>query len=597
MTMSSMQITGILVVFGLIATSLPAAEPYTPPSGSQTNAVNRLDVILKRIRNETLNKYQDTDILGVERNDSKNQPSVTTTVCITPYSCLACGCCGAGDVSSTFSDDDLQCLAAIDSLTSLTIHRSQLTNDGLRHLKSLTKLEKLDLSENAINDEGLKHLAGLTNLQVLGLEKTQITGVGLPHLAQLQKLRGLNLSHSQLTGNGLANLPVLSSLESFLAAETKIDNNGMTAFLRTPKLTSLYLGNTLVDDIGLSCIAGLTNLNHLHLNATKVNDAGLIPLGKLTNLQFLGLDHTNVQGEGLLHLGTLTNLKDLSVSCHHRFPPYSPNLIAVLGHLEKLRSPLVLDVSWPNSLPFVQRQVDIHGMKSIDWVTLWCMDDTEAIHFHDLPKIDSIDIGDLTSSERNKHPVTAGPIHYPQIGEIRIEGCKSLNSLNILLPNRLVIPGLESVSHLGLRGVIKPESLMVFRNVILKGSLSINAFPGSVPSSLAIFANKYGHNDNNSCRQLQISMDTYDMEWQKQLQAIDCLLEGIHVSASQMDGDSCLSEIAKLVNLHSLKIFDVSNLNPEAIASFRKKRPNLYFIYSVPAAKGQNSSKNLLKKN
>jgi len=565
-------VAGCLCVFSLLA-----AKSGSPPRPPKAEAIEKLDVVLKRICDETLEAHQDTDVHGVERCGSKAQPSEVTKVCVSPYSCLSCGCCGEGEVPSTFSDDDMACLAPIDSITSVVIHRSKITDDGLRHLAGLSQLKNLDLSENAITDDGLKHLAGLENLETLKLDKTQITGAGLAHLSKLQKLRGLSLKNTPLTGAGLASLPELLALEWFNASKTKIDGAGLAAFRRTPNLHAIYLANTPINDVGLSHLAGLTKLQHLTLSNTKVSDAGIAYLGGLVELVTLYIQNTRVRGDGLLELGNLTKLKRLVVSCNRRYPKYSKELVAVLTRMEKLNSQLRLEVSWPNSLPPAQRQIEIQGMKHINVVWFCCLNSTETICLHNLPKLEHVHIGDLIPPvwKTSLHnPLPTDPFRHSRIGKIRIQGCKSLKSLSILLPERLAVPELESVDNLTLRGVLTAESLSGLRKINLKCSLLLDAFPGSEPSSLAVFANQFG-NDNDPCRRLRLSVDVFNAAWCEQLQSLNFSPRRISVYANTIADDACLAQLAKIATLRDLKIRDVSNLDPKAITAFRKVRPHL----------------------
>ena len=475
-------VMGIPLALNFFAFLLFAAAPSSPPC-EKAEAIQKLDAILKRIRNETLKTYQDTDVQGVEQKNAGGSPEIN--VIVSPYSCLACGCCGEGDVASTFCDADMACLAPIDSVVSLAINRSKITDAGLRHLGGLSQLKELDLSDNAITDEGLKHLADLVNLEKLVLDRTRVTGNGLAHLANLPKLRGISLSGASLTGAGLANLPKLSSLEWFTAHQTHLDDAGMAAFRRTPNLRWLNLQNTQIGDAGLVHLAGLSKLQGLQLGGTKVGDAGLVHLGGLVKLQRLDLFAANVQGEGLRQLENLKNLESLNISCGKRHLAYSQQTVAALAKLDKLRDFPVFEVTWPDSLPATQRQVDISGWNSCDGIVLQCQADVKLINLHGLPKLVSISILDL--NRKNSAPI--GPSRCAQIDEIRIQDCKSLKCLSILMPQRLTAPDLKSIEHLTLRGVLKAEPLEILRTIQLQHSLSIEAFsdsePGYLPFSLA----------------------------------------------------------------------------------------------------------------
>lgn len=547
----------------VLAVSCFAADVQSPPS-SKTEAIARLDMILKRIHDETLRTYQDTDVTGVERSGANGQRAEAMKVCVSPYSSLSCGCCGAGDVPSTFSNDDLACLAAIDEIESITIKRSQITDFGLRHLARLQQLRVLDLSENAITDEGLKHLAGLTNLESLILDNTKISGKGLGQLSKLAKLRSLSIKKTPLTGQGLANLPPLPALESFNASETQVDGSGMVAFRQTPNLRDLSLNDTLADDIGLSHLAGLSRLRSLWLCNTKISDEGLAHLGGLVELSHCGLGSPNLQGDGLLQLGTLRNLTTLDMSHNKKRPRYSKELIAVFAKMEKLRNPPEIDIDWPASLPQSQRIVDIHGLKARE-IRLLCRGGAESIHFHDLPNLDRIVIANSSFRE---------PSTPVKIGEIRIEGRESLDTLAIPMPERFVAPQLNAVHNLHLRGRLKADQVAALRGIQLKQGLRLEAFDGSEPASLAVFAHKMG-NTMGRCRFLYLTLDVLKAAWMDQLETIHPFPEHLYVSAAAIDGADCLERLAKLKNLGQLNVQEKETLDRESLDAFRKSRPDV----------------------
>jgi len=602
------RMVGVSILSYVVVAGVYAAEEGGSVPTSKEDALKRFEVVLERVRADALKASSDSYVDGVGHRGENDRPTEVNTVYISPYTHIGCGCCGEGDVPSTFSDNDMACLAPIDSITSLDIQRSQITDSGLRHLAGLSRLKQLDLSDNAVTDEGLNYLAGLANLESLTLSRTRIKGPGLAHLAKLRRLRLIQLDGSLLTEDGLASLPELPDLESFNAKGTKTGGPGMTAFCRTPNLRDLYLGNTSADDVGLSHLAGLTQLRTLQLDNTKVSDTGLSYLAGLTKLRELtmgrtkvsdaGLVHlsglnelwrldliqTRVRGEGLRQLGNLTKLAWLNVSCEGRYPVYSKELIAVLSRLEKLPS-LFLETSWPASAPPAQREVDIFGMKFIQSIQLRCPDGAETIRLCDLPKLDSVCIDDLIPTACGDS-LPASPARHARIAEIRIQGCKSLTSLNILMPEQMVISDLERVNLLTLHGVLKAESLKEFRKIELKVGLSLEAFSGSEPSSLAVFADKFDKKDDG-CRRLELSVDTFNKAWRTQLQATAPAAKDIWLQANTVDGDACLAELATIAALKSLTIRDTSSLSSEAITAFRKARPEVFLFCNQPTAGGQ----------
>lgn len=80
---------------------------------------------------------------------------------------------------SNVTDAELENLAVLEELESLTLHGTKITNDGLNYLTNLKSLKELDLSNTNINDEGLKILENIKTLEKLQVHTTAVTNKGL----------------------------------------------------------------------------------------------------------------------------------------------------------------------------------------------------------------------------------------------------------------------------------------------------------------------------------------------------------------------------------------------------------------------------------
>lgn len=98
------------------------------------------------------------------------------------------------------TDDDLIPLAALNSLESLDLQKTRVTDKGMAHIRRMTHLRTLFLSEN-VTDRGLEQLVGLTHLENLFLDDAaQVTDMGLlaiRGLTNLKLLSGRNTGISQ----------------------------------------------------------------------------------------------------------------------------------------------------------------------------------------------------------------------------------------------------------------------------------------------------------------------------------------------------------------------------------------------------------------
>jgi hypothetical protein len=118
--------------------------------------------------------------------------------------------------SKDLTDEGLQAVAKLESLTSLDLYECQLvTDEGLRAVAELKSLEHLNLAGcSLVTDEGLRAVAELKWLEHLDLgDCSKVTDVGLRHLSGLNQLTHLDLSCClEVTDVGLRHLSGLNQL-------------------------------------------------------------------------------------------------------------------------------------------------------------------------------------------------------------------------------------------------------------------------------------------------------------------------------------------------------------------------------------------------
>ena len=66
-----------------------------------------------------------------------------------------------------------------------------MTGSGLKELSGLNSMQSLNLADTRLTDVGLREVAGLKSLEFLSLRGTQITDSGLRELAKLKSLAAL----------------------------------------------------------------------------------------------------------------------------------------------------------------------------------------------------------------------------------------------------------------------------------------------------------------------------------------------------------------------------------------------------------------------
>jgi hypothetical protein len=121
-------------------------------------------------------------------------------------------------------DGDMRNLVDAQSLMSLSLMDTAITNSGLVHLTNLVNLRKLNLAGTKITDAGLADVGKLVSLETLYLGGTHVSDKGMPYLNGLTNLKFLGLYYTHVTDRGIARLWALKNLEEVNVGGTKISN-------------------------------------------------------------------------------------------------------------------------------------------------------------------------------------------------------------------------------------------------------------------------------------------------------------------------------------------------------------------------------------
>jgi hypothetical protein len=103
-------------------------------------------------------------------------------------------------------DRTLKACARVNTISTIWLPDTKITDAGLAQLSRMTALEHLDVRETVISDAGLEHLSHLPSLKSLCLVKTRVTDEGVQYIAKFNKLRSLNVSSSCITEAGFQKL-------------------------------------------------------------------------------------------------------------------------------------------------------------------------------------------------------------------------------------------------------------------------------------------------------------------------------------------------------------------------------------------------------
>ena len=133
----------------------------------------------------------------------------------------------------------------VTNLTGLYLYGKTISDAGLVHLQGLTKLKYLRITGNArISNAELQNLAGLVNLSSLSLSLTSVTAEGLAKLRGLSNLSRLNLHRCYVTDAAVEHLKHLKNLRIIDLTRTPFTDVGYAELKKAlPKCEIRYTPN------------------------------------------------------------------------------------------------------------------------------------------------------------------------------------------------------------------------------------------------------------------------------------------------------------------------------------------------------------------
>lgn len=127
---------------------------------------------------------------------------------------------------TTTTDESLKVLGKLTGLKELRLKDSKITGKGVAHLKPLRKLVVLDFSMTAIDDEAMRIVAQFEKLEELDIYGTNVGDFGIAHLYQHEKLRKLTIGGGakDITDDSIGTLSNIKSLRRLEFAYTSISD-------------------------------------------------------------------------------------------------------------------------------------------------------------------------------------------------------------------------------------------------------------------------------------------------------------------------------------------------------------------------------------
>lgn len=133
-----------------------------------------------------------------------------------------------------------------DSLQSLCLGLTKVTDEGLRAVGSQSKLDWLDLTGTDVTDNGLRSLMSCPKLRQVSLDRTRVTDAAINWLSECVQLEELDLSNTRVTDEGVRELSRHKSLKVLWLSNTAITDQSMAALAQLPLLEFLSVDGTSV---------------------------------------------------------------------------------------------------------------------------------------------------------------------------------------------------------------------------------------------------------------------------------------------------------------------------------------------------------------
>lgn len=238
--------------------------------------------------------------------------------------------------------EKLRLVASLRTLESLGLHEMAINDAGLAPLANLTHLERLRIDGcYNLTDNALAHLEGLESLESVEIRFSPITDRSFVHLAKLPRLRELILDFHDGGGEGIGHLRSMRSLESLELSGPSISDDALLHIAGLPRLRDIVIHGGKFTDRGLEHIARIQNLRILILSDGKFTDRGFAHIARAQNLRELALGECSISEVGLQQLSALKKLEKLDIY------PAQPLTDRIIEPIQQLRALEMLTLGDP----------------------------------------------------------------------------------------------------------------------------------------------------------------------------------------------------------------------------------------------------------
>lgn len=203
---------------------------------------------------------------------------------------------GVQSEDGLFADDRIARLAALEKLETLHLSLSRpVTAAVLSGLAGKPSLESLRLYDVRLNARAMTHIASMPALNSLHLERGEI-GAGalraLRRAARLKSLRLQNITVDGPPGGCLRDIKDIPALETLSIGPHNGDDLECLWIGRSPTIGKLIFKGTF-SSVGLTRLAGMPNLEELYLEGNlKITEEDLRVLGQVPRLRWAAINNS-----------------------------------------------------------------------------------------------------------------------------------------------------------------------------------------------------------------------------------------------------------------------------------------------------------------
>ncbi|MDZ4837962.1 MAG: protein kinase [Candidatus Melainabacteria bacterium] len=247
-----------------------------------------------------------------------------------------------------YGDADVKAMRAKDTIDSLSLRESNVTDKCLEYLVDCSKLKNLNLQSTKVSS--LTSLSKLKSLETLDLSATSVGDSSLKEVGALPRLGRLLLNKTNVTDDGLIHLQSMKSLEFLDLSHSALSENCGAKVGQIQYLKELKLHSPAITLMTIKEIAAMPSLQKLDVAKNKfVSDSELNNLSEVFPFVALGQRKPGIQlmllrADKFAVQGDYASAFDRAQQClrlmERRFGAKSPQLVPALVRIANFATSL-----------------------------------------------------------------------------------------------------------------------------------------------------------------------------------------------------------------------------------------------------------------